>query len=95
MGAVLEQEQEEDGRVVKKVIAYGSETLNASQQRYYTNSDNCHSYRTQIALAISVFSISGKRKKKRFLALVGPYSAYAPAFTRTIMSQLETGNCTN
>ncbi len=36
MGAVLEQEQEEDGRVVKKVIAYASKTLNASQQRYCT-----------------------------------------------------------
>ncbi len=36
MGAVLEQEQEEDGRVVKKVIAYPSITLNASQQRYCT-----------------------------------------------------------
>ncbi len=36
MGAVLEQEQEEDGRVVKKAIAYVSKTLNASQQRYYT-----------------------------------------------------------
>ncbi len=34
MGAVLEQEQEEDGRVVKKVIAYASKTLNASQQQY-------------------------------------------------------------
>ncbi len=29
-GAVLEQEQEEDGRVVK-VIAYAPKTLNASQ----------------------------------------------------------------
>ncbi len=36
MGAVLEQEQEEDGRLVKKVIAYASRTLNASQQRYCT-----------------------------------------------------------
>ncbi len=38
MGAVLEQEQEqeEDGRVVKKVIAYPSKTLNARQQRYCT-----------------------------------------------------------
>ncbi len=36
MGAVLEQEQEEDGKVVKKVIAYTSKTLNASQQRYCT-----------------------------------------------------------
>ncbi len=29
MGAVLEQDQEDDGRVVKKVIAYASKTLNA------------------------------------------------------------------
>ncbi len=36
MGAVLEQEKEEDGRVVKKVIAYASKTLTASQQRYCT-----------------------------------------------------------
>ncbi len=36
IGAVLEQEQEKDGRVVKKVIAYASKTLNASQQRYCT-----------------------------------------------------------
>ncbi len=36
MGAVLEQEQKEDGRVVKKVIAYASKTLNASQQQYCT-----------------------------------------------------------
>ncbi len=37
MGAVLEQEQEEDGKVGKidkKVIAYAFKTLNASQQRY-------------------------------------------------------------
>ena len=33
MGAVLEQEQEEDGRVVKKAIAYTCKTFNASQQR--------------------------------------------------------------
>ncbi len=31
LGAVLEEEQEEDGRVVKKVIAYVSKTLNTSQ----------------------------------------------------------------
>ncbi len=36
LGAVLEQEQEEDGRVVRKVIAYASKTLDASQQRYCT-----------------------------------------------------------
>ncbi len=33
MGAVLKQEQEEHGRVVKKVIAYVCKTLNATQQR--------------------------------------------------------------
>ena len=36
MGAVLEQEQEEGGRVIKRVIAYASKTLNASQRRYCT-----------------------------------------------------------
>ncbi len=36
MGAVLEQEQEEGGRVVKRVIAYTSKTINASQRRYCT-----------------------------------------------------------
>ncbi len=36
MGPVLKQEQEEDGRVVKKVIADASKTLNSSQQRYCT-----------------------------------------------------------
>ncbi len=36
MGAVLEQEQEEGGRDVKRVIVYASETLNASQRRYCT-----------------------------------------------------------
>ncbi len=34
MGAVLEQEQEEGGHVVKRVIAYASKTLNTSQRRY-------------------------------------------------------------
>ncbi len=36
MGAVLEQEQEEGSRVVKRVIAYAPKTLNASQRRYCT-----------------------------------------------------------
>ncbi len=36
MGAVLEQEQEEGGRVAKKVIAYASKTLSDSQRRYCT-----------------------------------------------------------
>ncbi len=36
MGGVLEQEQEEGSRVVKKFIAYTSKALNASQQRYCT-----------------------------------------------------------
>ncbi len=36
IGAVLEQEQEESGRVVKKVIAYASKTLSDSQRRYCT-----------------------------------------------------------
>ncbi len=36
MGAVLEQEQEEGSHVVKRVIAYASKMLNASQRRYCT-----------------------------------------------------------
>ncbi len=36
MGAVLEQEQEDEGRVVKPVIAYASKTRNASHRRYCT-----------------------------------------------------------
>ncbi len=38
MGTVLEQGQEEDGKVVKRFIAYASKTLNSSQQRYCTTS---------------------------------------------------------
>ena len=36
IGALLEQEQEEVGRVVKRVIAYASQTLSDSQRRYCT-----------------------------------------------------------
>ncbi len=36
IGAILEQEQEEGGRVAKKVIAYASKTLSDSQLRYCT-----------------------------------------------------------
>ncbi len=36
IGAVLEQDQEEGGRVAKKVIAYASKTLSDSQCRYCT-----------------------------------------------------------
>ena len=36
IGDVLEQEQEEGGRVAKKVIAYASKTLSDSQRRYCT-----------------------------------------------------------
>ncbi len=37
MGAVLEQEQEESGQVVKHGIVYASKTLNASQRHYCTS----------------------------------------------------------
>ncbi len=38
--AVLEQEQQDGGQVVKKVIAYASKTLGDSQHRYCaTNKD--------------------------------------------------------
>ncbi len=33
---MLEQEQEEDGKVVKRVIEYSLKTLNTSQQHYCT-----------------------------------------------------------
>ncbi len=36
-GGVPEQEQDEDGRLVKPVMAYASKTLNASQVCYCTN----------------------------------------------------------
>ncbi len=36
IGAVLKQEQEDGGQVVKKVIAYASKTLSDSQHRYCT-----------------------------------------------------------
>ncbi len=36
IGAVLEQEQEDEGQVVKKVIAYAFKTLNDSQCHYCT-----------------------------------------------------------
>ncbi len=36
IGAMLEQEQEDGGRVAKKVIAYVSKTLSDSQRRYCT-----------------------------------------------------------
>ncbi len=36
MGAVVEQEQEDEGWVVKRVIAYASKTLNASQRHCCT-----------------------------------------------------------
>ncbi len=36
VGAVLEQEQEDRGQVVKRVIAYASMTLSYSQRRYCT-----------------------------------------------------------
>ncbi len=36
MGAVLVQEQEADGRMATRIIAYASITLNVSQSRYCT-----------------------------------------------------------
>ncbi len=50
MGAVLEQEQEEGGRVVKRVIAYASKTLNASQRRYCTTNKELLAVVTAIEL---------------------------------------------
>ena len=50
MGAVLELEQEEGGRVVKQVIAYASKTLNASQRRYCTTNKELLAVVTAIEL---------------------------------------------
>ncbi len=36
IGAVLEQDQDEGGQVVKRVIAYASKTLSDTQRHYYT-----------------------------------------------------------
>ncbi len=48
IGAMLEQEQEEGGRVTKKVIAYASKTLSDSQCRYYTT------YKEMLAVVMAV-----------------------------------------
>ncbi len=37
IGAVLEQDQDEGGQVVKRVIAYTSKTLSNTQRRYCTS----------------------------------------------------------
>ncbi len=50
MGAVLEQEQEEDGKVGKKVIAYAFKTLYASQQRYCTTNKELFTVVTTVEL---------------------------------------------
>ncbi len=52
MGAVLEQEQEEGGQVVKHVVAYASKTLNASQRRY------CTTNKELLAVVTAVSSLS-------------------------------------
>ncbi len=50
MGAVLEQEQEEGGRVVKWVIAYACKMLNESQRRYCTTNKELLAVVTAIEL---------------------------------------------
>ncbi len=50
MGAVLEQEQEDEGRVVKRVIAYASKMLNASQRRYCTTNNELLAVVTAVEL---------------------------------------------
>ncbi len=50
MGAVLEQEQAEDGRVVRKAIAYTSKTLNARKQRYCTTNKELLAVATAVEL---------------------------------------------
>ena len=58
MGAVLEQEQEEGGRVAKKVIAYASKTLSDSQCRYCTTNKEL----LAVVMAIELFKyyLTGK-----------------------------------
>ncbi len=51
IGAVLEQEQEEGGRVAKKVIAYASKTLSDSQRRYCTTNKDL----LDIVVAVELF----------------------------------------
>ncbi len=50
MGAVLEQEHEEGSRVVKRVIAYASKMLHASQRRYCTTNKELLAVVTAIEL---------------------------------------------
>ncbi len=50
MSAVLEQEQEEGGQVVKRIIAYASKTLNASQRRYCTTNKELLAVMTAVEL---------------------------------------------
>ncbi len=51
IGALLEQEQEEVGRVVKRVIAYASQTLSDSQRRYCTTNKEL----LAVVMAIELF----------------------------------------
>ncbi len=48
MEAVLEQEKEEDGRVVNRMITYALKTLNASQRCH------CTTNKEQLAVVMSV-----------------------------------------
>ncbi len=50
MGSVLEQEQEEGGRVVKREIAYATKMFNASQKRYCTRNKELLAVVTAIEL---------------------------------------------
>ncbi len=50
MGAILEQEQEEGGSVIKWVIAYASKMLNVSQRRYCTTNKELLAVVTAIEL---------------------------------------------
>ena len=50
MGAVLKQQQEKDGWVVKRVIVYASKVLNASQQRCCTTNKELLAVVTAVTL---------------------------------------------
>ncbi len=60
MGAVLEQEQEENRRLVKWVIAYTSKTLNKSQRLYCATNKELQAVITAIELHVFKCYLTGR-----------------------------------